>query len=74
MLDKTNPLWLPPGSVRSLIALIVVGTTMALFVSGNAPDGLVAIAGAIIGFYFTQRAEGTNGNGTVEPLSRTIVK
>lgn len=54
MFDKASPLWLPPGSVRSILAIIIVLTTMALFVTGNAPDGLVAIAGAIVGWYFNK--------------------
>lgn len=77
MLDKNNPLWLPPGSVRAIIALIIVITTMVLFVVGTAPGELVAVAATIVGFYFTQRNEAVKTTETVvapEPPVADVVK
>ena len=43
-----QPLWLPQGSVRSIIALGIVGS----FVAGLVP---IEIATLIVGFYFASR-------------------
>ena len=73
MLDKANPLWLPAGSVRSILAMGIVATTMALFINGTAPDGLVAIAGAIVGYYFNKSGSDKPENAP-EPTTTTITK
>ena len=65
--DKTaHPLGLPKGSVRSLLAISVIGSfliTMALgplFIAHNTLSiviaGLTGIVGSIIGFYFGSRS------------------
>ena len=46
MFDKTQPLGLSRGSVRSLIAFIVIGGAWAGI------PGFLEFAGMIIGFYF----------------------
>lgn len=48
ILDNTQPLWLPPGSVRAVLALAVVG---AYFVGAVSTD----IALLVLGVYFGQR-------------------
>jgi len=55
MVDE-NPLWLPKGSVRSIIALSLVFTTCYLVVFvGDIPEALLGLVGAVIGFYFKVR-------------------
>ncbi len=48
MLLNDQPLWLPEGSIRSLLALGVVGA----FAAGVVP---VELATLVLGFYFGQR-------------------
>lgn len=48
MLLNDQPLWLPEGSIRSIIALGIVGA----FAAGYVP---VEIATLVLGFYFGQR-------------------
>ena len=58
-----NPLFLPEGSVRALLAIgLVAAVIFTIFVT--LPDGvdtgpLWALAGVAVTFYFTKR----NGNG-----------
>lgn len=47
-LDRHSPLWLPPGSVRSILALAIVGAYIAGQVSSE-------VALAVVGFYFGAR-------------------
>lgn len=49
MLNTEKPLWMPPGSVRSIIALGVV----AAYIFGQVPD---EIATLVLGAYFLDRA------------------
>ncbi len=49
MLLNDQPLWLPQGSVRSILALGIV----AAFVLGQVPIEIVTL---IVGFYFGDRA------------------
>lgn len=49
MFDKNYPLWLPQGSVRSIIALAVVGAYIADLVP-------IEIATLVLGFYFGVRS------------------
>ena len=51
-----NPLGLPEGSVRALVALTIVGATVTyLFVNKSVPTELVGVLGAVVGFYFASR-------------------
>ena len=47
-MDNTSPLWLPEGSIRSILALGIVGA----FVAGGAP---IEVATLVLGFYFGSR-------------------
>jgi len=49
MLQHDQPLWLPEGSIRSIIAL---GTIGAFIVGGWVP---IEIATLVVGFYFGAR-------------------
>jgi len=56
-LDRRNqPLGLPKGSVRALIALGVIATACYLtLTTANIPDWLNTVVSAIVGFYFGQK-------------------
>ena len=59
-----HPLGIPTGSVRALLALIIVLVTVWVAISGKVkiaedlPKWLLAIVGAVIGFYFGNRGLG----------------
>ena len=50
--QSAPPLWMPPGSVRSIIALSLV----AAFIFGVA--GVSELAAAVVGYYFGTRPNG----------------
>ncbi len=58
--DKSQPLGLPKGSVRSIIALIVViATLVAVFVLDEPRyAALLGILGAVVVYYFEARKNG----------------
>ena len=56
---EQNPLFLPKGSVRALIALSVIGTACYMGVSSGEftmPEWLMTLLATITGFYFGNRA------------------
>ncbi len=62
-----EPLGLPRGSVRGVLALMIVGATCGSYLlTGAAPDGLLALAGSAVTYYFVQREVQTAGQ-PVEP-------
>ena len=58
MFDKTHPLWLPEGSVRSVIAFLVVGSLAASEFTGVSSEPLRNLAFVVVGFYFAKRGTG----------------
>ena len=52
-----NPLWLPEGSVRALLALGMVGSAIyGVFVLEAESSGLLlGLTGAVLAFYFKAR-------------------
>ncbi len=53
MLDKLNPLWLPKGSVRAILALFIVVIGMAYMVAnGKDVEAIVLLA---LGWYTIAR-------------------
>lgn len=59
--DKKHPLFLPEGSVRAILAIIIVGTAIySSFVThmdSGARGMLAALAGSIITHYFQARQQ-----------------
>lgn len=54
MLDKNYPLWLPPGSIRSLIALVlVIAAVIGYYSNVEVPLELLTL---VLGFYFLDRS------------------
>ena len=61
MLVKNQPLWMPTGSVRSILALLIVVPVTAVAVTSNivlTGDQLVGLASLILTAYFL-KAGGT---------------
>lgn len=65
---------LPEGSVRSMLALLIIGSFMIVAVIGGGVSALennftevlsalTGIAGAVVGFYFGSRGSGGSGGG-----------
>jgi uncharacterized membrane protein len=55
-MNEEEPLGLPKGSVRALIALALVITLCVVAgVTGNIPKELLGMVGIVIGYYFTMR-------------------
>ena len=53
---KNDPLGLPKGSVRAIIALIIIlGSFIYFFIAKEFPPELVGLDGAVIGYYMTKR-------------------
>lgn len=65
-MDKTQPLALPQGSVRAIMALLFTGAGTLLFATGAAirPEFLVILT-AVITFYFGTRAGAPNPEPSV---------
>lgn len=55
---KNTAFGLPKGTVRAVLALALIGATIAAtFIKGSAPDGLLTLSGAVVAWYF-KRTEG----------------
>lgn len=48
MFDKTQPLWLPKGSIRAILAIALV----AAVIIGAGGDVIQTLATAVVAFYF----------------------
>lgn len=67
MFNASEPLGLPRGSVRAILALMVTGVTLYITAStGQIPTDLGLIATTIVGWYFGTRATETAGTETTE--------
>lgn len=59
MLNGQNPLWMPTGSVRAIMALALVGATIAsAFVMPEIAVGLLTLTTIVIKDYFRARENG----------------
>lgn len=64
---KREPLGMPRGSVRGIVALMLVTTTCALFLLGRAvPGELMTLVGVAMTYYFIQRREETAAEDEAE--------
>lgn len=58
-MNQAHPLWLPKGSIRSLLALALVGATIAsAFVRPEITPGLLTLATVVVKDYFEARKNG----------------
>ena len=53
----SNPLFLPPGSVRAIIGLILVCGTVYAYLTdpSNVPEGLATLTTAVVVFYYKSK-------------------
>ncbi len=59
-MPNQNPLGLPRGSVRAIIALVIVlASLVAYIVYNDLPQAMAGVLGVVIGYYFGSR----NANG-----------
>lgn len=58
------PLGLPAGSVRAILALMVVGGWLGAKIWGADITGIDALAGAVVAYYFKTR-EGQSAKDTI---------
>lgn len=50
---KENPLWLPEGSIRAILAIIaLIGVVICVATGVEVPEYLKTIVGMIIAFFF----------------------
>lgn len=52
---NTEPLWLPKGSIRAIMALGLAGSTIYSVLSGGDPLVLGTLTGVVVAFYFKTR-------------------
>lgn len=55
--NRDQPLFLPRGSVRALLAGGIVAAVVVAELAGVDAPGLVQLAALAVGFYFAQRAQ-----------------
>lgn len=54
-MNKDNPLYLPKGSVRAILALGLVGSVIYSALLGEVSQVIGALAAVVVGFYFKGR-------------------
>lgn len=80
MADKHEPLGLPDGSIRAILAFGIIGASFAIFTFTNklAFEGLLALVGTPLSLYFGQymAAPGTAiapvVHAVVEPVAQAV--
>jgi len=54
--EEKNPLWMPKGSVRAILALGIVGSSIYGLLNGQLdPEQFLMISGAVVAFYFATK-------------------
>jgi len=53
-MDPKQPLWMPQGSVRAILAIVLVGAFIALAFLGRSLEAMTGIVGAVVGWYFAK--------------------
>lgn len=55
-MGENEPLWLPRGSIRAIISLIIISSAIMIYLlMGELPDWLISAFGTAYGFYFGSR-------------------
>lgn len=63
----SEPLWMPKGSVRAILALATIGAAIAMVALGiDVPDWYALLTGIVIRDYFQTRKDAEPAN----PLAR----
>ena len=56
-MNPKEPLWLPRGSVRAILALMLVGVLSWLAITGKVEAAaFITIVGVVVTFYFVSKA------------------
>jgi hypothetical protein len=55
MLDPRYPLWLPKGSIRGVLALLIVVFGGGYLITAGATEAVIAIVSTVATFYFVER-------------------
>lgn len=69
MFNSSNPLWLPEGSVRSIIALFTVISVILFFITIGGEVAIAALAttlGSVTTWYFKTREQEAAQRGSNE--------
>jgi hypothetical protein len=53
--DKTKPIGLPDGSVRAILTLAIVGSSIVMAFMDKVPVEVLALLGVVVNDYFGQR-------------------
>ena len=64
-MQPDNPLWLPEGSVRAIIALVSVIAIIGFFISIGGDVAIAALSvtlGSVVTFYFTKKDKPSGSN------------
>lgn len=73
-MNKTEPLGLPRGSVRAILALMITGAVLALTViRGAIPTDLVPLASVVVTYYFVTRDNAGPAKAEEEELPEPFV-
>lgn len=61
-MNKNEPLGLPRGSVRAILALLLVAslivfTGVSMVTGAAAPEALWGLGGMVVGYYFAKRGD-----------------
>ncbi|KKN72848.1 hypothetical protein LCGC14_0407030 [marine sediment metagenome] len=60
MNNNENPWWLPPGSIRAALAVMVIGSLCYAFLKAiEVPDRLWDLGLLVLGAYFVQKVIAT---------------
>ena len=51
------PLWLPPGTVRAILAILLTGAVVFLAIKTESLDVLTGMAGMALGYYYKVREQ-----------------
>jgi hypothetical protein len=55
MLDPEEPLWLPRGSVRAILALFVTIVGIGFLIAADMAEPIIGFVGLALGYYFAKR-------------------
>ena len=57
MFSSDFPLWLPRGSIRSILALFITIGGGAYLIASGAQEAIIAVVSSVTAFYFVQRQQ-----------------
>lgn len=71
--NYNEPLKLPRGSVRAILAILIIGGAIAYFLAYKEfPKELIFLTGTVIGFYFGARTSETRNTPKDEDLPDAV--